>query len=343
MPYSYGDPSLHTRSAVRRAGERVAQDAGNMEDEEIVRNWRNSHAFVMTTFRNTLTRYINNQDEFSVIFAQRLKRLNTIIDKLKTGRARDLSTMHDLAGCRLIFDRVEDLAEFREKFHQSRARHKRLHPEKYDYIATPKETGYRGIHDVFSYHVDESSNGSAYNGLRIEIQYRTKAQHAWATAVEISDLLDGHRIKFDKGVNVQRERLFVLASEYIARTKEDRRGFCPTLSDADLVHEMQEIESSLHTISNLSLARRITTEIPRQANIVLHFTGDELRVQGFTKSRAALAHRDRMEKQYPEDDVVYVSGENPAAIQNAFRNYFKNAADFVDMLAPAFEGRIRLG
>ncbi|NMT33344.1 hypothetical protein HGQ62_01615 [Stenotrophomonas maltophilia] len=269
--------------------------------------------------------------------------MNTIIDKLKTGRARDLSTMHDLAGCRLIFDRIEDLEAFREKFHQSRARHVRLHPEKYDYIATPKDTGYRGVHDVFSYLVDESSTGSAYNGLRIEIQYRTKAQHAWATAVEISDLLDGHRIKFDKGVNVQRERLFVLASEYIARTREGRSGYCPNLSDDELVAEMQELEANLHTISNLALARRSNAEIPRKANIVLHFTGDELRVQGFSKSRAALAHRDRIEKQYPEDDVVFVSGENPAAIQNAFRNYFKNAADFVDMLRPALEPRFHLG
>jgi putative GTP pyrophosphokinase len=336
MPYSYGDPSLYTKTAVRRAGERMAGDGGTVRDEEIIRNWRNSHAFLLTTFRNTLRRYISNEQNYNVVFAQRLKRLNTILDKLKSGRAKDLSTMHDLAGCRLIFDSIEELSDFRNRFHQSRAKHKRLHADKYDYITTPKETGYRGIHDVFAYQVKESS-GSIYNGLRIEIQYRTKAQHAWATAVEISDLLDGHRIKFEIGVNVRRERLFVLASEYIARNREGFYGCCPELTDAQLVDEIKELEADLHIFANLSAARKSAVKIPIRENIVLHFAEDELKVFGWKESKAALAYRDSIERSFPMDDVVYVSGANPAAISNAFRNYFKDAADFVDMVSPALE------
>lgn len=337
MPYSYGDPSLFTRTAVRKAGERMAAQNGTIRDEEVIRNWRNSHAFLLTTFRNTLRRYIATEPKYNVVFAQRLKRLNTILDKLESGRAKDLSTMHDLAGCRLIFDTVGDLNDFRARFHQSRAKHKRVHPDKYDYISSPKETGYRGIHDVFSYQVNDDSAGSIYNGLRIEIQYRTKAQHAWATAVEISDLLDGHRIKFEVGINVQRERLFVLASEYIARKKENLYGCCPHLSDGELVEEMKVLEAELHIFANLSAARKSAAKIPLRENIVLHFSGDNLRVFGWKESRAALAYRDHIEKLHPEDDVVYVSGGNPAAISNAFRNYFKDAADFVDMVSPALE------
>jgi hypothetical protein len=332
MPYSYGDPSLHSRTAVRRAGERIAQDRATEVDAEVITNWRNSHAFVLTTFRNTLRRYIGTQP---VIFAQRLKRLNTIIDKLKTGRAKDLSTMHDLAGCRLIFDSVDDLREFRARFHQSRAKHERIHADKYDYIDFPKPTGYRGVHDVFQYHVNDESAGSIYNGLRIEIQYRTKAQHAWATAVEISDILDGYRIKFDIGANVRRERLFVLASEYIARTREQIYGPCPDLSDIELVSEMKVLEAELHIIANLRAARKSDLEIPRRKNIVLHFSADGLKAYGWVESKGALHFRDLIEKAHPLDDVVYVSGANPAAIANAFRNYFKDAADFVDMVSPA--------
>ncbi|MGK5028489.1 RelA/SpoT domain-containing protein [Janthinobacterium sp. MDT1-19] len=324
---------MYSRTAVRRAGERTAQDVGTEIDEKIITNWRNSHAFVLTTFRNTLRRYIGEQP---VIFAQRLKRLNTIIDKLKTGRAKDLSSMHDLAGCRLIFDSVEELREFRARFHQSRAKHERLQQDKYDYIDFPKPTGYRGIHDVFQYHVN-ASTGSIYNGLRIEIQYRTKAQHAWATAVEISDILDGHRIKFEVGVNVRRERLFVLASEYIARTKEGIYGPCPDLADLELVTEIKALEADLHIIANLRAARKSNLEIPRKKNIVLHFSGDDLKAYGWVESKGALNFRDLIEKQHPADDVVYVSGANPAAIANAFRNYFKDAADFVDMVSPALE------
>jgi hypothetical protein len=79
MPYSYGDPSKHSKSAVRRAGDNVARRGGTAHDQEVVRNWRNSHAFVLTTFQNTLRRYIKTEARFSVVFAQRLKRLNTIL------------------------------------------------------------------------------------------------------------------------------------------------------------------------------------------------------------------------------------------------------------------------
>lgn len=335
MPYSYGDPSLTTKSAVRKAGERIANGSGSPEDHATVRNWRNSHAFVLTTFQNTLRRYIRNDHGVNIVFAQRLKRLNTIIDKLSTGRAKDLSTMHDLAGCRLIFDNINELNAFRSRFHESRARHVRLSPEKYDYINAPKSTGYRGVHDVFSYLVNDSSAGSVYNGLRIEIQYRTKAQHAWATAVEISDILDGHRTKFDSGVNPNRERLFVLASEYIARSREGLTGYLPNLTEKEICQELQELEHDLHAIANLRAARKSNAEIPRQRNIVLHFSTGALKVFGFSSPKIALKRRDEIEQQYPSDDVVYVSAESPGAISNSFRNYFTDAADFVDMLTPA--------
>lgn len=141
MPYSYGNPSLHSKSAVRRAGDSVAKTGGTPEEREIVRNWRNSHAFVLTVFQLTLRRYINIEKRFDVVFAQRLKRLNTITDKLSSGRAKDLSTMHDLAGCRLIFDTVADLQAFRASFHQTRAKHIRVDNDKFDYLQNPKRTG----------------------------------------------------------------------------------------------------------------------------------------------------------------------------------------------------------
>ncbi|WP_082404812.1 MULTISPECIES: RelA/SpoT domain-containing protein [Achromobacter] len=335
MPYSYGDPSKHSKSAVRRAGDNVALRGGTPEDKEIVRNWRNSHAFVLTTFQNTLRRYIKTEDRFNVVFAQRLKRLNTILDKLSSGRARDLSTMHDLAGCRLIFDDIDHLRQFRARFHQTRAKHKRVDNDKFDYLASPKRTGYRGIHDVFQYNVPEGSSGSVYNGLKVEIQYRTKAQHAWATAVEISDLLDGARIKFDEGANPKRERLFVLASEFIARDREGMNGCASQLSDADLRREMRELEDELNVIRTLDAARRSQIDIPQQKHVVLRFHDGELVATGFTNPKDAISFRDSMEGANPEDDIVYVSASSPRAVADAFRNYFRDAVDFVEMIRPA--------
>ena len=44
-----------------------------------------------------------------IIFAQRLKRKNTIYDKIKRYPDMNLARMHDIAGCRLIFKNIEDI------------------------------------------------------------------------------------------------------------------------------------------------------------------------------------------------------------------------------------------
>ncbi len=70
--------------------------------------------------------------------------------------------------------------------------------DKWDYIKNPKTSGYRGIHDVYEYDVN-SEYGLVYNGLLIELQYRTQAQHAWATCVEVVGFITENQPKFQKG------------------------------------------------------------------------------------------------------------------------------------------------
>jgi len=330
---AYGDPTKYSKGEVRRSGLALVQ-GGDAHDREVVNNWRNAHSYIINTFQATLRLYIKRNDGMDVVMAQRLKRLKTIVDKLATGRARDLSTMHDLAGCRLIFNSIGDLQEYRTQFHGTRAKHERVDEDRYDYIAHPKATGYRGIHEVYKY-VASSGGGEKYNGLKIEIQFRTRTQHAWATAVEISDLLDGARIKFDQGANPKRERLFVLASEYLARVKEGTYGYCPDLTDAQLCAEMRGLENELGVIRTLDMARKSNTVIPQKKHIVLHFHMDELSAKGFSDAKQAMEFRDDVENVYPEDDIVYVSAASPRAIADAFRNYFRDAVDFVEYVKPA--------
>lgn len=69
-------------------------------DEDIVENWRASHTHILNTWQVVLRNRIKGN---SVIFAQRLKRKNTIYDKLERFPDMQLARMHDIAGCRLIF------------------------------------------------------------------------------------------------------------------------------------------------------------------------------------------------------------------------------------------------
>jgi hypothetical protein len=114
-------------------------------------------------------------------------------------------------------------------------------------------------------------------------------------------------------------------------------GCAPDLSDAELRDEMRDLEAELNVIRTLDAARRSQTDIPQREHVVLRFHEGELVASGFSNPRDAIAYRDSMEKNNPDDDIVYVSAPSPRAIADAFRNYFRDAVDFVEMVKPALE------
>lgn len=328
MSEAFVKPGSHSKGAIERAGKAMAQCRATEDDERVVQYWRDCHAYVLNTFQGTLRRWIRDSP---YVLVQRLKRLNTVRDKLQTGRANDIASMHDLAGCRIIFPTVNDLHNYREEFHsKTRAQHEYVSKGRYDYLNNPKPTGYRGMHDVFRYRVG-TEPGNAWNGLRVEIQYRTQAQHAWATAVEISDLIDHSRVKFERGSNIERERLFVLASEYIARNVEGMRGAAPSISDVALYKELQQIESRLGVFSRLRAVSASEVTVPNSKNLVLTFS-DQLVVEGFRSARQAMDRRNYIELFDSDKDVVYIRAEKPSEVANAFRNYFRDARAFISLL-----------
>lgn len=202
----------YTNSRVRSAGKRVIQDRPNEEDIAVIENFRGSHAYVLNTFQANIR---NHSRGIALSVGQRLKRRNTILDKLLREPNMPLYAMHDIAGCRMVFSDLESLLKSRASMHAARWNHSLNHDvNRYDYIDSPKSTGYRGIHDVYEYNVN-SHGGVPWNGLKVEIQYRTLPQHAWATAVEVADLVTSSRIKFsDAGAHYL--RYFQMASEIIA-------------------------------------------------------------------------------------------------------------------------------
>lgn len=252
--------------------------------------------------------------------------------------------MHDFAGCRLIFENIEDLTSFRAYIHSSQVmrnvEHKLRHDaDKYNYIEHPKFTGYRGIHDVYR-HFPRGSNRrqerKPWDGLLVEIQYRTRAQHAWATAVEISDLLDGERTKFELDSS-ERGRFFALASEIIARRHENiTRAFIET-NTKDIQDELQTIEDKLGILRRLQLLKQFEDESRLQNHNVLniHRLADgslELEVIPFRTAAPAIEKANELEATKESVNAVYVRSDNPKQLRSAYRNYFNDPIDFVKIL-----------
>lgn len=237
--------------------------------------------------------------------------------------------MDDVAGCRLIFPDIVHLHEFRKRVHGARFKHKRRNDaDKYDYIKSPKATGYRGIHDVYEYNVN-SEHGKDYKGLFIELQYRTAIQHAWATAVEIIGFITESQPKFQEGDD-RYERIMALASEIIARAHENATSCCKDMTDEELVKQFLKLDAELNLLTLLRNLSAADKEVSAKRNTILIFSGSEqLEVKSFRNATDALRALFELEKSNPGKDVVLVKADTSDDVRIAFRNYFSDAGEFI--------------
>lgn len=347
-PMAYQEPPS-IKSTVRRAGQAISAGTATEDDFQLVDKWRAAHGYVINTFQAWLKGHINKRDHY-IEFAQRLKRRNTVVDKLKrrdaAGQAliADVSAMHDFAGCRMIFNDIQQLEEFRSYIHSSQVMRNVEHvlhhdKDKYNYIERPKSTGYRGIHEVYRHFPRGSTRSQEkkpWDGLLVELQYRTRAQHAWATAVEISDLLDGERTKFELDVS-ERGRFFAIASEIIARRHEGLTRAFVDVSTSDLQDELQKLEISMGILRRLELLKQFEDEERLQNHNVLniHRKQDgtlELEVLPFRTAALAIDKASQLEASEDSVNAVYVRSDNPKQLRSAYRNYFYDPVDFVKMI-----------
>ncbi len=345
---AYQEPPSN-KSAVRRAGLQISTGTATDDDYQLVDRWRSAHGYVINTFQAWLNGHIKKQ-EYYIEFAQRLKRRNTVTDKLLRKNVdgkpliADVSAMHDFAGCRMIFNDLQQLNEFRSYIHSSQVMRNVEHalrhePNKYNYIDSPKPTGYRGIHDVYRHFPRGSTRSQEkkpWDGLLVELQYRTRAQHAWATAVEISDLLDGERTKFELDTT-ERGQFFAIASEIIARRHEGLIKAFLDYSTADLQSKLQILEDKLGILRRLELLKQFEDEENLQNHNVLNITRStdgtlELEVLPFKTAALAIAKASELEASDESVNAVYVRSDNPKQLRSAYRNYFYDPVDFVKII-----------
>ena len=338
-PTEWAAPS-YPRGAVNRAGRLLAQN-GIVADPlvighalDVVNDWRSSHSFPLNTFQMTL-----RQRSASIcsqpIVAQRLKRTPSIIAKLRRFPKMQLSRMQDVGGARAVLTDVAEVDRLRERYRRGRARHA-LVTEK-DYIREPKPSGYRGIHLVYRYHSDRTAK---YNGLQIELQLRTRLQHAWATAVETVGTFLGQALKSSEG---ERNwlRFFELVGSVFALHEGIPTGPGTPADRAALVADARMAEQLLQAKNRLVMFRHVLHVIGEDpamrqgAYFLLVIEPDESRLTVWSYRRRELAAGIR---QYQKEekriagttgDAVLVAADSLSSLRRAFPNYFGDTQTFV--------------
>jgi len=195
----------YTKSQINNAGKVLANDSSSDDEKgkalDILDNWRAIHSYPLHIFQMRLKNISQKIDKNSLT-AQRLKRVPAIIYKLQRkyhghNPSMKLYQMQDIGGCRTVLSSVSQVRTICEDYYlKGDLKHKRVGKVK-DYITKPKEDGYRSIHLVYEYNSDRGKK--EFNGLRIEVQMRSKLQHLWATAIETVDFFTRQAIKTNEG------------------------------------------------------------------------------------------------------------------------------------------------
>lgn len=320
-----------SRERVNKAGNNVRSGTATSEDLKVIDIWRAAHRSVLNTFQAILR---NRTRGTNIVVAQRHKRRSTIIEKLERFPNMQLGRMDDVAGCRLIFSTINDLHNFRNRMHAARFKHKlKNDKDKYDYIKRPKETGYRGIHDVYTYDVN-SAAGKDYKGLLIELQYRTFFQHAWATAVEVVGFITESQPKFEKG-DKRYQRIFRVSSEIISRSFEHVKSSLPEISDELVAKEFVALDKELNFMGMLrGLNTADSTISDKKNNFLLIFSSvpEGLEIRTFRDATDALEALFELERNNLGKDIVLVRANKSEDVRIAFRNYFSDAKEFINLI-----------
>ena len=213
-----------------------------------------------------------------------------------------------------------------------------------DYIAKPKISGYRGIHLIYKYNSEKIAD---YNGLYIEIQIRSKLQHAWATAVETVGTFLNQPLKSSLG-EVKWLRMFALMGSIIA-LREKSKVLVPDTptTKAELVAELRTLVKELDVIDSLQMfSTAINISQPGEKKDKHYFllklipSQQQMTVSSFSRRQldqatAAYLEVEKELKTQQGTDAVLVSADSLANLRRAYPNYFLDTQVFLNELSRA--------
>jgi putative GTP pyrophosphokinase len=337
-------PTLrYTRSQVNKAG-KILRDQADYEAAQIgyalnvLSNWRACHGYPINTFQATLRKKLTGVDDDPTI-AQRLKRMPSIINKLKLQRTMQLTTMQDIGGLRAVVKNIQAVRALEAKYLGSKQFPHTLMGH-YDYINTPKASGYRSVHLVYKY---SKIGGCPYDGLLLELQIRTRVQHAWATAVETVGTMIDHALKSSLGPP-DWLNFFSVASAALAHyegtakvqgyevfpKRETYRMFIEEAERLDVKTKLRGIAVAINAID--SRKRRFHYNL-----IILNFEERRVRVKGFGQNELALATEaytveERNIAKGKKAHAVLVSAGSVDLLKRAYPNYFLDTHQFLKLI-----------
>lgn len=331
----------YSRQQVNRAGD-ILRRADFDFDEwlwayEVVNNWRSCHGYPINTFQATLRAKLDRIDT-RAFAAQRLKRMPSIINKLERFKGMQLARMQDIGGLRAVLSSISKVRQLEESYRNSRFKHKLVSVK--DYINQPKSSGYRSIHLIYKYHNPRNSD---YDGLLLELQLRTKLQHAWATAVETMGTFLNQALKASEGSDEWLEFFSLVGSAFAYLENTSPVQGYEHLTKEETYREVLRKSEILGIRDRLDAFTIAANQIHKEKGsgsyhlIILNTEEKIVTIRSYGKSSLNLASTDygEIEKQITDGQplqAVLVSAGPLQNLRRAYPNYFFDTHQFLRQL-----------
>lgn len=330
----------YSRKQIDKAGDALISSKEHSEISTatlLINDWRSHHLFVLEKLKKSITNILDDNSIEPLFSSNRLKRMTSIIYKLDLNPEMHLGGMHDIGGLRFVLEDMEALNKTYKILQQNIPNEFVIH-KIYDYVERPKESGYRSIHIVYK-HISEDET---YNGLKFELQIRTKLQHNWATAVETGGLATKTPLKSSQGDN--KWLLFFKVVSSLFAIKEN----ASTLKEFDK-YSMERLmvfcykHDEQYKFTGTLKALRLTLKHVENSKynkelylIVIRFDKGIVRIKGFDTSQTEQATNEYASEEASAEEakkaVVLVSVNNIENLREAYPSYFLDTSEFISVL-----------
>lgn len=304
----------------------------------VVDDWRRLHMAPLEELVGEVTRLLAQSGVAAAFSSHRLKRMTSIVAKLRHNPGMGLGGLQDIGGARFVFEDTLSLLKAQQVIANAHFEHFVADRVPYNYVVQPKESGYRSIHFVYKY-VSENAD---YDGLRVELQIRTRLQHDWAMAVETAELISKSSLKASLGDENWLE-FFKLCSAVFAQKEgmpvADRfkdyteKDYCTQY--AQLNHKYKFLEQLQALVSAVKITEEHTLK-EGYAVLLIQFAEKRVQLRHFLSKELddATKYYSEVEKSIDNANsaVVLVAVSDMKELQEAYPSYFLNASEFIQSL-----------
>lgn len=335
---------IYSQNQIKKAGQALLGDDefAKLDAIKLINSWRASFSEPMSTIEESVAGRFEGIGLKSV-HASRIKRMPSIIGKLKAKSEMGLGTLQDIGGVRFVFDTLDETYKAFDILKQYEIEgFERV--KEYDYIGgdkAPKESGYRGIHIVYKSISDDQNK----DGYRIEVQLRDKLQHYWAMAVETASLVANTTLKANLNDAGEWRNFFKLISAIFA-IKEGTKVHPDyiKLTHKELCEEYGRFRNKLRLVEQLKALRASVVHsklLPDAVNVIcvliLDYNTKNLQIRYFSNdnfddAKDIFNRAESESSNDPSKQVLMASLEGIKELPIAYPSYFLDTKAFFEEL-----------